>query len=592
MDIERSIKYYDSRVKDLKLEDITSDEYDAEILHKLRDNDPDFRWIFLTDVDGGGFSEDNDNFIMGVDDDLGWLGYLIGRNSQLKHLTISISGHITVNRSLSPQQIDALAEGISRNRSISTLSIGGDLGDLFLQRLGRFLRNNKSLVDLELSQFDIGLASALKLALILRDMSLKSFHVERLCYDSDSQRFIDEGTVAAEVITSLSKHTKLERLHLHVSKLDRNGWRALGTLSSLKEVRLESNHIDDEGVKAFASGLSVRSNLESKFLLSNCCCLEELELSHASIDYDKAAALSSGLVGLHSLKDLSLRNSIVGDDALHCLIAAIENNATLEWLDVSQNTSITAKGLNTLSILLKSERCSLKYLDLRDMRIGDDGAKLLAEALAGNKSLKRLEFSETDSRYGLFPGSGITATGWSAFTRLLCDTSSINKTYLSNHTLGMCTKYYRYNPFGRPLPVIAPPDVEYYLALNRDHEQASIYKILSEHPEFDMKPLLQQWQLKFLPLMVAWFKTARASQHLMRFDMFTSIDVLLRRELSAIYQFMRGLPSLTVSGYLDRKMTGPRSKKRKQKNIDSFFNQVERPLQRRNLAQETNEQAE
>ena len=109
MDIERSIEYYDSRVKDLKPEDITSDEYDAEILHKLRDNDPDFRWIFLTDV-GGGFSEDNDNFIMGVDDDLGWLGYLIGRNSQLKHLTISISNSILGNRSLSLSQIDALAQ--------------------------------------------------------------------------------------------------------------------------------------------------------------------------------------------------------------------------------------------------------------------------------------------------------------------------------------------------------------------------------------------------------------------------------------------------------------------------------------------------
>ena len=384
----------------------------------------------------------------------------------MKHLYIFNSNDDSYP-SLSLSKIEALAQGISLNRSISTLEIHGDLGDLFLQRLGHFLRNNKCLTHLELSDFDIG--------------------------------------------------------------------------------------------------------------------------------YDKAVTLSSVLADLHSLKELSLLNSI-GDDALQCLVAVIAKSATLEWLDLSQNTSITVKGLGSLSILLQSERCSLKNLDLRNMRIGDDGAELLAEALAGNKSLKRLAFSKSHSESGLFPGSGITATGWSAFTRLLCDTSSINNTYLSNHTLDMCTEHYRYNSrINRSLPVIAPPDVQCYLSVNRDmgHEHASMYKILKSHADFDMKPLFQ-WQLKFLPLMVAWFKTARARRHKMQYlcDEFTSFDSLQRRELSAVYQFMRGLPLLAVEGYLDQKMTGSRSKKRKQTNIDSFFNQVERPSRRRNLAQETNEQVE
>ena len=92
--------------------------------------------------------------------------------------------------------------------------------------------------------------------------------------------------------------------------------------------------------------------------------------------------------------------------------------------------------------------------------------------------------------------------------------------------------------------------------------------------------------------MVAWFKTARSRRHKMRLDAFTDIDALRLRELSAIYQFMRGLPSLAISGYLDQKMTGSQSKKRKQTKMDAFFNQVERPLRRRNIAREMNEQTE
>ena len=586
MDIERSIEYYDSHVKDLKLEDITSDEYETEIFRKLRDNDSDFTSISLHASPYGCGHEDD--LVISDDDDLGWLGYFIGRNNQMKDLTIFIWNYTSI-RSLSLSKLDALAQGINLNRSISKLTILGDLGDLFLQRLDHFLRGNVKLTHLHLAEFDMGLASALKLALVLRDMSLESFHVERLGYESDSGSFIDEGAVASEVITSLSKHTKLESLELFICNLDRSGCMALGRLPSLKELRLESNGINDEGTKALACGLSVRSNLDqSNFLLPSSCSIKCLELSHISIDYDKAVALSSGLAGLHSLKELSLRNSI-GDDALQCVAAAIANNTALELLDISQNTSITVKGLSSLSNLLQSERCCLKDLHLRYMRIGDDGAVALAEALAGNKSLKCLDFHDNEI-IGRQVEVEIDNTGWSAFTRLLCDTSSVNNTYLSNHTLDMLKC--NYNPWFNRTPAIAPPDVEYYLALNKDHEQASMYKILSEHPEFDMKPLLQQWQLKFLPLMVAWFETARSRRHKMECDAFTSFDSLQRRELSAIYQFMRGLPLLAVEGYLEQKMKASQSKKRKQAKIDSFFNQVERPLRRRITAQETNEQAE
>ena len=46
-------------------------------------------------------------------------------------------------------------------------------------------------------------------------------------------------------------------------------------------------------------------------------------------------------------------------------------------------------------------------------------------ALRNNSKLKRL---------GLI-GNGINSDGWEAFSSILCDTYSVNNTFLSNHTI-------------------------------------------------------------------------------------------------------------------------------------------------------------
>ncbi|KAK1734341.1 hypothetical protein QTG54_014848 [Skeletonema marinoi] len=217
------------------------------------------------------------------------------------------------------------------------------------------------------------------------------------------------------------------------------------------------------------------------------------------------------------------------------------NCCRLKNLALSYNDSITAVGLSSLSSLFRSERCSLCNLLL--VHLDDDGAVALANGLIGNKSLKTVEFSR----------SGITERGWTAFSKLLCDTSSVNNTYLSNHTLETLGGY----------GVHAPSDIMKYLKLNRvSQKNAALRKILDSHPDIDVEPLFQ-WKLKCLPLVVRWLESARSYLYLYHVHVRESNEVFQCRKLSAVYKFIHGLPSLAVAGYRGLNMTDILSKKRK-----------------------------
>ena len=133
------IDYYAERVKDIKLEDITSSQSNAEILASLRD-DPEFNhFYFVAD------HEDDEDFVVREGDHLGWLGYFVGKSEQLEGLYIdNCPENINLN---------AFFVGVGWNRSIETLRVCIDLGDSF-QSLIPFLKNNDSLRDLTFTSFN------------------------------------------------------------------------------------------------------------------------------------------------------------------------------------------------------------------------------------------------------------------------------------------------------------------------------------------------------------------------------------------------------------------------------------------------------
>ncbi|KAK1739913.1 leucine-rich repeat protein, partial [Skeletonema marinoi] len=304
---------------------------------------------------------------------------------------------------------------------------------------------------------------------------------------------------------------------------------------SLTRFVLDQNNLDDDSLSEITAALSDYSSLGSLCVMGNQIRREGCLLLGTIFG-------SSALC----LKEVDLCRNELDDEDLQTLAAALTNATTLQRLSLSRIRSITAAGLRALSHLFSSA-CPVETLFLEEMNIGDEGAEALSDGLMGNTTLKHLVLTPNSA--------GITSTGWAAFSRLLCDTSSINNTYRSNHTLKHIGGGYHYvpNPDGSDKLFRSgncfrgiPPAIVQYLKKNKEYhslQDAAKIKIGWCHTDIPVEVFFE-YKLKFLPLLVRWygrFGTRKCSN-----CQNEKTREFQRRELSAVYKLIRGMPMLTV----------------------------------------------
>ena len=281
-----------------------------------------------------------------------------------------------------------------------------------------------------------------------------------------------------------------------------------GCNKSLKSIIIAENGLEDEELVYIITALSAHPQLA------------HLDFRSMNVGRNEctalAALLSSSATGLHSLK---LCDNDIDDEGVDILVDAL-TNSRLSQLYLSLNQSITTRGCQSLAVLLEKTSINLEELFLANSNIDDEGAHIFAHALASNLRLKTLNLGRND---------GITAEAWATFSKLLCDTSSINSTYHSNHTLE-CLSWEEEQ---------IPANVNALLALNRsteDKTQVAIKKITKHHQHFDMQPFFE-WDLKVLPIAINWFERAGSIE---------GIDVaeVGKRKLETIYQFIHAMPEV------------------------------------------------
>ncbi|XP_066518235.1 NACHT, LRR and PYD domains-containing protein 3-like [Hoplias malabaricus] len=172
-----------------------------------------------------------------------------------------------------------------------------------------------------------------------------------------------------------SSHCKLETLRLTGCKLGGKSCEDLGSVllvnSSLKELDLSNNDLQDSGVEKLSAALK-----------SSLCKLETVVLSGCLVKMEGCAFLASALSSNPShLKELDLSYNHPGDTGVKLLSVKLQDpHCRLDTLRYKQ-LSLLMNSCESLCSVLKSPNSPLKELDLINTELQDSGVKLISEAL-------------------------------------------------------------------------------------------------------------------------------------------------------------------------------------------------------------------
>ena len=272
--------------------------------------------------------------------------------------------------------------------------------------------------------------------------------------------------------------------------------------------------------------------------------LENIELYGNHLHKNGCMAMTTLLrCSATQLQTLDLTNNEINDEGIDYLVPGLKTCSYLTILRLFNNPAITRKGWQKLATILEAPNSNIMELNIARNNIDEQVMTTLIHALINNQTLKRISLGSVT-----YDSSGEASR---AFLKLLCDTSSINSTFLSNHTIEYMNVFAESGADQNLLQSL--------LDLNKRQNKKGVamIKILQNHNDFNMTPFFE-WEFKVLPLMFDWFERASAITMPRGFVSNTGIRIfkpnISPRKLSSIYQFIRGMPLLYVETYIRKEL--------------------------------------
>ena len=260
--------------------------------------------------------------------------------------------------------------------------------------------------------------------------------------------------------------------------------------------------------------------------------LTGLCINEAVLDNGGCNVITETLRWCRNIKTINLGDNSITDDQLLPIVEAIRGKRMLEKLLLYGNR-IGNIGCQAIATLLGDPNTKLQDLRLFDNNINNEGATAIADSLANNTKLKWLYLDENPFEPSVV---GI-------FGRALCNISSVNTTYRSNHTLKYLLLSNNEQQWQHADHLVT------LLNLNEETNKSHVAtkKILKYHPNIDMGPLFEwdadgEQTLKALPHVINWFR--RAEEAVSGDD--EGDYNIEERKLSAIFQFAKAMPLFFV----------------------------------------------
>jgi Ran GTPase-activating protein (RanGAP) involved in mRNA processing and transport len=394
---------------------------------------------------------------------------------------------------------------------------------------------------------------------------------------------IDDASLAV-LSKSLAKSKCINKIIIFGNGNDEitaNGWKSFSAaLSSptcpLEIISLEHTRISDEGVISVGNLLTVNAtvkhlNLSGSDLVTSegwqqvARCLRNPNIALEELDIRSCSNIDGEVeVGLD-------------DEAANAIGESLAMNTTLKKLDMSHNIEITYDGWIDFFDMLLQSKCSLEELDVSSNYIGDDEAEALVDLLVTMRDFHTLHLRDSDCTANglrtftrlLQPSSKVTTLdlgrnefsdevindfanvvannrtlttlhiggdettdrSWAALSHALCDESSIENTFSSNHTLHTLDKFGRRNARAE-----IPDDLSALLSLNKSQDKASVRR-----------------QKILIHLCGVLVKGISKINGMSRSTLPSALEWIGRDALgfSVMYNVVRGIPALFESKFID-----------------------------------------